>query len=128
MYRHEAPVYAIAAFGLLVLAYKIADEIADYFKKDERAAARAHEEKMAEMNLKLAALGVDQEQVSSVRRDAMDELKKLREARAQERALAQPKVDTKTDKVRPFPTRVDSIAAAQAFERGAGPVVFTSVA
>lgn len=128
MYRHEAPVYAVAIVVAGVLIWKTIDEIAGFFNKDERAAAREHELKMAEMKLKLAALGVDQEQVNSVRQDAMDELKKLREARARERAMAQPKVDTKTDKVRPFPTRADSVAAAQAFERGTGPMVFTSVA
>lgn len=128
MYRHEAPVYGIAALGLIALAWKIVDEITDYLKKDERAAAREHELEMAEMKLKLAALGVDQEPTNPVRQDVMDELKKLREARARERALAQPKVGTKTDKVRPFPTRIDSVAAAQAFERGTGPIVFTSVA
>lgn len=126
MYRHEAPVYAVAIVVAGVLIWKAIDEIAGFFNKDERAAAREHELKMAEM--KLAALGVDQEQVNSVRQDAMDELKKLREARAQERVMTQPKVDTKTDKVRPFPTRVDSVAAAQAFERGTGPMFFTSVA
>lgn len=128
MYRHEAPVYAVTIVVAGVLIWKAIDEIAGFFNKDERAAAREHELKMAEMKLKLAALGVDQEQVNSVRQDAMDELKKLREARAQERVMTQPKVDTKTDKVRPFPTRVDSVAAAQAFERGTGPMVFTSVA
>lgn len=128
MYRHEAPVYGLAALGLIALAWKIVDEIADYLKKDERAAAREHELKMAEIKLKMAALGVDQEPTNPVRQDVMDELKKLREARARERALAQPKVDTKTDKVRPFLTRIDSVAAAQAFERGTGPIVFTSVA
>lgn len=121
MYRHEAPVYAVAIVVAGVLIWKAIDEIAGFFNKDERAAAREHE-------LKMAALGVDQEQINSVRQDVMDELKKLREARARERAMAQPKVDTKTDKVRPFPTRADSVAAAQAFERGTGPMVFTSVA
>lgn len=128
MYRHEAPVYGIAALGIIALAWKIVDEIADYLKKDERAAAREHELKMAEIKLKMTALGVDQEPTNPVRQDVMDELKKLREARARERALVQPKVDTKTDKVRPFPARIDSVAAAQAFERGTGPIVFTSVA
>lgn len=128
MYRHEAPVYGIAVLGLIALAWKIGDEIADYLKKDERAAAREHGLKMAEIKLKMAALGVDQEPTNPVRQDVMDELKKLREARARERTLAQPKVDTKTDKVRPFPTRIDSVVAAQAFERGTGQIVFTSVA
>lgn len=128
MYRHEAPVYGIATLGLIALAWKIVDEIADYLKKDERAAAREHELKMAEIKLKMVALGVDQEPTNPVRQDVMDELKKLREARARERALTQPKVATKTDKIRPFPTHIDSVATAQAFERGTGPIVFTSVA
>lgn len=128
MYRHEAPVYGIAALGLIALAWKVVDEIADYFKKDERAAAREHELKMAEIKLKMAALGVDPELANSVRQDALDELKKLREARARERALAQPKVDTRTDTVRALPARATSITAAQAFERNPNVTVFTSVA
>lgn len=126
MYRHEAPVYALAIFGILALAWKLVDEIADHFKKDERAAARAHEEKMAEIKLKQAALGANPEPANSVTQDAMDELKKLREARAQAQAKAQTKVNTKTDKVCPFPSRAASIAAAQAFERNPGAFVFTS--
>ena len=130
MYRHEAPVYAVAIVVAGVLIWKAIDEIADFFNKDERAAAREHELKMAEMKLKLAALGVDQEQVNSVRQDAMDELKKLREARARAevQALTQPKVDTKTDKVCSFPAKIDGVAAAQAFERNPNAAVFTSVA
>lgn len=118
---------AIGTIGAAIIGYFVNE----YHKREvaDRAAAREHELKMAEYKLKLAALGVvDQEPVNRIAQDAMDELKQLREARARARAQAQPKVDTKTDKVRPFPSRASSIAAAQAFERNPGAFVFKSVA
>lgn len=128
MYRHESQLYAVAFVAAGLLIWKAIDEVANFFNKDERAAVREHELKMTELKLKQAALGANPEPLNPVAQDAMDELKKLREARARERAQAQPKIDTKTDKVRPFPTNIDSVAAAQAFERGTGATVFTSVA
>lgn len=128
MYRHESQFYAVIAIGASVLIWKAIDEAAKFFSKDERAAAREHELKMAELKLKQATLGVSQESIDPEVQAAKDALKELREARAQERAMAQPKVDTTTDKVRPFPSRASSIAAAQAFERNPGAFVFKSVA
>lgn len=128
MYRHESQFYGAVALGLIALAWKAIDAIADHFKKDERAAARDHELKMEELKLKQAALGVSQEPVGPVGQDAKDELKKLREARDKAKAMAQPKVDTTTDKVRPFPSCASSVAAAQAFERNPSAFVFKSVA
>jgi uncharacterized protein YqgV (UPF0045/DUF77 family) len=127
MYRYESQLYAVALIAGGLLIWKAIDEIANFFNKDERAAAREHELKMAELKLKLTAQGANLESLNPVAQDAMDELKKLREARARERAQTQPKVDIKTDKVRPFPTKIDSVAAAQAFERGTGTTVFASV-
>lgn len=118
---------AIGMIGVTIIGYFVNE----HHKREvnDRAEAREHELKMAEYKLKLAALGVvDQEPVNRIAQDAIDELKQLREARARARAQAQPKVDTKTDKVRPFPTRASSIAAAQAFERNPGAFVFKSVA
>lgn len=128
MYRHESQLYAVIAIGAGILIWKAIDEVAKFFSKDERAVARDHELKMEELKLKQAALGVSQEPVDPVRQDAKDELKKLREARAKAKAMAQPKVDTTTDKVRPFPSRASSVAAAQAFERNPSAFVFKSVA
>lgn len=127
MYRHEAQFYGIVALAGAVLIWKAIDEAAKFFSKDERAAAREHELKMAELKLKQPAQETNPEPINPVAQDAMDELKKLREARAKAEATAQPKVDTTTDKVRPFPTRAPSIAAAQAFERNPGAFVFKSV-
>lgn len=126
MYRHEAQFYGAVALGLIALAWKAIDGIADHFKKDERAAAREHELKMEELKLKQAALGASQEPVAPEVQAAKDALKELREARARERASTQPKVNTTTDKVRPFPSRASSIAAAQAFERNPSVFVFKS--
>lgn len=128
MYRHESQLYAVIAIGAGILIWKAIDEVAKFFSKDERAAAREHELKMAELKQKQAALGVSQEPVDPEVQAAKDALKELREARAQERAMAQPKVNTATDKVRPFPSRAASIAAAQAFERNPNAFVFKSVA
>jgi hypothetical protein len=128
MYRHESQLYAVIAIGAGVLIWKVIDEVAKFFSKDERAAAREHELKMAELKLKQPAQEANPEPLNPVSQDAMDELKKLREARAKVEAMAQPKVDTTTDRVRPFPTRASSIADAQAFERNPGAFVFKSVA
>ena len=57
---------------------------------------------------------------------AMDELKKLREARARARAQAQPKVDPATDTVKVAPAGIKSVADAQAFERNPSALIFTS--
>lgn len=128
MYRHESQLYAVIAIGAGVLIWKVVDEVAKFFSKDERVAAREHELKMAELKLKQPAQEANPEPLNPVSQDAMDELKKLREARAKVKAMAQPKVDTTTDRVRPFPTRASSIADAQAFERNPGAFVFKSVA
>lgn len=128
MYRHESQLYAVIAIGAGVLIWKVVDEVAKFFSKDERTAAREHELKMAELKLKQPAQEANPEPLNPVSQDAMDELKKLREARAKVKAMAQPKVDTTTDRVRPFPTRASSIADAQAFERNPGAFVFKSVA
>lgn len=128
MYRHESQLYAVITIGAGVLIWKVIDEVAKFFSKDERAAAREHELKMAELKLKQPAQEANPEPLNPVSQDAMDELKKLREARAKVKAMAQPKVDTTTDMVRPFPTRASSIADAQAFERNPGAFVFKSVA
>lgn len=128
MYRHESQLYAVIAIGAGVLIWKAIDEVAKVFSKDERAAAREHELKMAELKLKQPAQEANPEPLNPVSQDAMDELKELREARAKVKAMAQPKVDTTTDRVRPFPTRASSIADAQAFERNPGAFVFKSVA
>lgn len=128
MYRHESQLYAVITIGAGVLVWKVIDEVAKFFSKDERAAAREHELKMAELKLKQPAQEANPEPLNPVSQDAMDELKKLREARAKVKAMAQPKVDTTTDRVRPFPTRASSIADAQAFERNPGAFVFKSVA
>ena len=128
MYRHESQLYAVIAIGAGVLIWKVVDEVAKFFSKDERAAAREHELKMTELKLKQPAQEANPEPLNPVSQDAMDELKKLREARAKVKAMAQPKVDTTTDRVRPFPTRASSIADAQAFERNPGAFVFKSVA
>lgn len=128
MYRHEAQLYAVIAIGAGVLIWKVIDEAAKFFSKDERAAAREHELKMAELKLKQPAQEANPEPLNPVSQDAMDELKKLREVRAKVKTMAQPKVDTTTDRVRPFPTRASSIADAQAFERNPGAFVFKSVA
>ena len=128
MYRHEAQLYAAIAIGAGILIWKGIDEVAKFFSKDERAAAREHELKMAELKLKQPAQEANPEPLNPVSQDAMDELKKLREARAKVKAMAQPKVDTTTDRVRPFPSRAASIAAAQAFERNPNAFVFKSVA
>lgn len=128
MYRHESQLYAVIAIGASVLIWKAIDEAAKFFSKDERAAAREHELKMAELKLKQPVQAANPEPLNPVAQDAMDELKKLREARAKAKGMPQPKVDPTTDKVRPFPTHAPSIAAAQAFERNPGAFVFKSVA
>jgi len=128
MYRHESQLYAVIAIGAGVLIWKAIDEVAKFLSKDERAAAREHELKMAELKLKRTALGASQEPVDPEVQDAKDALKELREARAQERAMTQHKVNTTTDKVRPFPSRASSISAAQAFERNPNTFAFKSVA
>lgn len=128
MYRHEAQFYTVVALAGAALIWKVVDEVANFFSKDERAAAREHELKMAELKLKQPAQEANPEPLNPVSQDAMDELKKLREARAKVKAMTQPKVDTTTDRVRPFPTRASSIADAQAFERNPGAFVFKSVA
>lgn len=128
MYRHEAQFYTVITLAGAALIWKAIEEAAKFFSKDERAAAREHGLKMMELKLKQAALGVDQESVDPEAQAAKDALKELREARARERAMAQPKVNTTTDKVRPFPSRASSIADAQAFERNPNAFVFKSVA
>lgn len=128
MYRHESQLYAVIAIGAGILIWKAIDEVAKFFSKDERAAAREHELKMAELKLKQPAQEANPESLNPVSQDAMDELKKRREARAKAKAMAQPKVDPTTDKVRPFPSRASSVAAAQAFERNPSAFVFKSVA
>lgn len=128
MYRHESQLYAVIAIGASVLIWKAIDEVAKFFSKDERAAAREHELKMAELKLKQPVQAANPEPLNPVAQDAMDELKKLREARAKAKGMPQPKVDTTTDKVRPSPSRASSIAAAQAFERNPGAFVFKRVA
>lgn len=127
MYRHEAQFYGIVALAGAALIWKAIDEVAKFFSKDERAAAREHELKMAELKLKQPVQAANPEPLNPVAQDAMDELKKLREARAKAKGMPQPKVDPATDKVRPFPTHAPSIAADQAFERNPGAFVFKSV-
>lgn len=105
-------VTAVAA-AVTYIAKRSFDVIDTVISRPDRAAEREYELKMTE---------IKSDPDSPAVQAAMDELKKLREARAQ----AQPKVDTTTDTVKAAPSGITSVADAQAFERNPSTLVFTS--
>ena len=107
---------AVAA-AVTYIAKRSFDVIDTVISRPDRAAEREHELKMTEIKSDPDAPAVQA---------AMDELKKLREARARARAQAQPKVNTTTDTVKVDPSDITSVAAAQVFERNPSALVFTS--
>lgn len=109
-------VTAVAA-AVTYIAKRSFDVIDTVISRPDRAAEREHELKMTEIKSDPDAPAVQA---------AMDELKKLREARARARAQAQPKVDPTTDTVMAAPSGIKSVADAQAFERNPSALIFTS--
>lgn len=107
---------AVAA-AVTYIAKRSFDVIDTVISRPDRAAEREHELKMTEIKSDPDAPAVQA---------AMDELKKLREARARARAQAQPKVDPATDTVKVAPAGIKSVADAQAFERNPSALIFTS--
>jgi hypothetical protein len=111
--------FAVTAVATAVtyIAKRSFDVIDTVISRPDRAAEREHELKMTEIKSDPDAPAVQA---------VMDELKKLREARARARAQAQPKADPATDTVKVAPSGIKSVADAQAFERNPSALIFTS--